>query len=81
MDQWLITCLATHTNDFFMENTKTIKKAIDLLKQRNQMLETSKIKAIGDRKLTLVGNIQRMINKNASMILDFEFRLSKIEYK
>ena len=64
-----------------MENTKTIKKAIDLLKQRNQMLETSKIKAIGDRKLTLVGNIQRMINKNASMILDFEFRLSKIEYK
>lgn len=69
------------TIDFSMENIRTIKKAIELLKQRNQMLEASKIKAIGDRKLTLVGNIQRMINKNKSMILDFEFRLSKIEYK
>lgn len=64
-----------------MENVKTIKKAIDLLKQRNQMLEASKIKAMGDRKLTLVGSIQRMINKNTSMILDFEFRLSKMDYK
>ena len=73
-----MTCLATHTNDFFMENTKTIKKAIELLKQRNQMLEASKIKAMGDHRLTLVGNIQKMINKNTSMILDFEFRLSKM---
>ena len=64
-----------------MENVKTLKKAIDLLKQRNQMLEASKIRAMHDRKLTLVGNIQRMISKNTSMILDFEFRLSKIEYK
>ena len=64
-----------------MESVKTIKKAIELLKQRNQMLEASKIKAMGDRKLTLVGNIQKMINQNTSMILDFEFRLSKIEYK
>ena len=64
-----------------MENTKTIKKAIELLKQRNQMLEASKIKAMGDRKLTLVGNIQKMINKNKSMILDFEFRISKMEHK
>ena len=62
-----------------MESVKTIKKAIDLLKQRNQMLEASKIKAMGDRKLTLVGNIQRMINKNKSMILDFEFRVSKMK--
>ena len=61
-----------------METVKTIKKAIELLKQRNQMLEASKIKAMGDRKLTLVGNIQKMINKNTSMILDFEFRLSKM---
>ena len=76
----MITCLATHINNF-MENVKTIKKAIDLLKQRNQMLEASKIKAMGDRKLTLVGSIQRMINKNTSMILDFEFRLSKMDYK
>jgi len=64
-----------------MESVKTIKKAIELLKQRNQMLEASKIKAMGDRKLTLVGNIQRMINKNKSMILDFEFRVSKMEHK
>ena len=64
-----------------MENVKTIKKAIDLLKQRNQMLEASKIKAMGDRKLTLVGNIQRMINQNKSLILDFEFRISKTEHK
>ena len=63
-----------------MENTKAIKKAIELLKQRNQMLEASKIRAIGDRKLTLVGNIQRMINQNKSMILDFEFRISKMKY-
>lgn len=62
-----------------MENTKTIKKAIELLKQRNQMLEVSKIKAMGDHRLTLVGNIQKMINKNKSMILDFEFRISKME--
>lgn len=64
-----------------MESVKTIKKAIDLLKQRNRMLEASKIKAMGDRKLILVGSIQRMINKNKSMILDFEFRLSKMEGK
>lgn len=64
-----------------MENVKTIKKAIDLLKQRNQMLEASKIRAMHDRKLTLVGNIQRMINQNTSMILDFEFRLPKMENK
>ena len=64
-----------------MESAKTIKKAIELLKQRNQMLEASKIKAMGDRKLTLVGNIQRMINQNKSMILDFEFRVSKMEHK
>lgn len=49
-----------------------------MLKQRNQMLEASKIKAMGDHRLTLVGNIQKMINKNTSMILDFEFRLSKM---
>ena len=77
----MITCLETHINNFFMENVKTIKKAIDLLKQRNQMLEASKIKAMGDRKLTLVGNIQRMINQNKSLILDFEFRISKTEHK
>ena len=64
-----------------MESAKTIKKAIELLKQRNQMLEASKIKATGDRKLTLVGNIQKMINQNTSMILDFEFRVSKMEHK
>ena len=64
-----------------MENIRTLKKAIDLLKQRNQMLEASKIKAMRDRKLTLVGNIQKWINKNKSMILDFEFRLSKMEHK
>ena len=29
-----------------MESVKTIKKAIELLKQRNQMLEASKIKAM-----------------------------------
>ena len=63
-----------------MENVKTIKKAIELLKQRNQMLEASKIKAIGDRDFTLFGNIQRMINQNDSMILDFEFRVSKMEH-
>lgn len=62
-----------------MESVKTIKKAIELLKQRNQMLETSKIKAMHDHRLTLVGNIQKMINKNTSMILDFEFRISKME--
>lgn len=62
-----------------METVKTIKKAIELLKQRNQMLEASKIKAMGDRKFTLFGNIQRMINQNKSMILDFEFRISKME--
>lgn len=64
-----------------MENTKTIKKAIELLKQRNQMLEASKNRAMHDRKLTLVGNVQRMINQNKSMILDFEFRISKMEHK
>ena len=64
-----------------MENIRTIKKAIDLLKQRNQMLESSKNRAMHDRKLTLVGNIQRMINQNTSMILDFEFRLPKMENK
>lgn len=63
-----------------MENVKTIKKAIELLKQRNQMLEASKIKAIGGRDFTLFGNIQRMINQNDSMILDFEFRVSKMEH-
>lgn len=62
-----------------MESVKTIKKAIELLKQRNQMLEASKIKAMGDRKLTLVGNIQRMINQYKSIILDFEFRISKMK--
>lgn len=45
------------------------------------MLEASKNRAMEDRKLTLVENIQRMINKNTSMILDFEFRLSKMDYK
>lgn len=64
-----------------METVKTIKKAIDLLKQRNRMLEASKNRAMHDRKLILVGNIQKMIKQNTSMILDFEFRLSKIEYK
>ena len=64
-----------------MESVKTIKKAIELLKQRNQMLEASKIKAMGDRDFTLFGNIQRMINQNDSMILDFEFRVSKMEHK
>lgn len=64
-----------------MESVIIIKKAIDLLKQRNQMLEVSKIKAIGDRDFTLSGNIQKMINQNDSMILDFEFRLSKMEHK
>ena len=64
-----------------MESVKTIKRAIQLLKQRNQMLEASKIKAIGDRDFTLSGNIQRMINQNDSMILDFEFRVSKMKDK
>ena len=64
-----------------MENIRTLKKAIDLLKQRNQMLEASKNRAMEDRKLTLVGNIQKMINQNTSMILDFEFRVSKMEHK
>ena len=64
-----------------MESVKTIKKAIELLKQRNQMLEASKIRAMHDRKLTLVGNIQKMINQNTSMILDFEFRISEMEHK
>ena len=64
-----------------MESVKTIKRAIQLLKQRNQMLEASKIKAIGDRDFTLSGNIQRMINQNDSMILDFEFRISKMKDK
>lgn len=63
-----------------MESVIIIKKAIDLLKQRNQMLEVSKIKAIGDRDFTLSGNIQKMINQNDSMILDFEFRISKMEH-
>lgn len=63
-----------------MENLIIIKKAIELLKQRNQMLEASKIKAMGDRDFTLFGNIQRMINQNDSMILDFEFRVSKMEH-
>ena len=64
-----------------MENLIIIKKAIELLKQRNQMLEASKIKAMQNRDFTLFGNIQRMISQNSSMILDFEFRISKIEYK
>ena len=64
-----------------MENIIIIKRAIRLLKQRNQMLEASKIKAIGDRDFTLSGNIQRMINQNDSMILDFEFRISKMKDK
>ena len=64
-----------------MESVKTIKKAIELLKQRNQMLEASQIKAMGDRDFTLFGNIQRLINQNSSMILDFEFRLSKMDNK
>ena len=64
-----------------MENLIIIKKAIELLKQRNQMLEASKIKAMQNRDFTLVGNIQKMINKNKSMILDFEFRVSKMEHK
>ena len=51
-----------------------------MLKQRNQMLEASQIKAMGDRDFTLFGNIQRMINQNDSMILDFEFRISKMEH-
>ena len=59
-----------------MESVIIIKRAIELLKQRNQMLEASKIKAIGDRDFTLSGNIQRMINQNDSMILDFEFRVN-----
>lgn len=63
-----------------MESVKTIKKAIELLKQRNQMLEASKIKAMQNRDFTLFGNIQRMINQNSSMILDFEFRVSKMEH-
>lgn len=62
----------------FMENVIIIKRAIELLKQRNQMLEASKHKAMGNRDFTLCGNIQRMINQNSSMILDFEFRLSKM---
>ena len=64
-----------------MENLIIIKKAIELLKQRNQMLEASKIKAMHDRDFTLFGNIQRMINQNDSMILDFEFRVSKMKDK
>ena len=64
-----------------MENIIIIKRAIRLLKQRNQMLEASKIKAMGDRDFTLFGNIQRMINQNESMILDFEFRVSKMKDK
>ena len=64
-----------------MESVIIIKRAIELLKQRNQMLEASKIKAIGDRDFTLSGNIQRMINQNDSMILDFEFRVSKMKDK
>lgn len=64
-----------------MENIIIIKRAIELLKQRNQMLEASKIKAIGDRDFTLSRNIQRMINQNDSMILDFEFRISKMKDK
>ena len=64
-----------------MESVIIIKRAIELLKQRNQMLEASKIKAIGDRDFTLSGNIQRMINQNDSMILDFEFRVSKMQDK
>lgn len=63
-----------------MENVIIIKKAIDLLKQRNQMLEASKIKAMQNRDFTLFGNIQKMINQNSSMILDFEFRVSKMEH-
>ena len=63
-----------------MENLIIIKKAIELLKQRNQMLEASQIKAMGDRDFTLFGNIQRLINQNSSMILDFEFRVSKMEH-
>ena len=66
---------------FFMENTKTIKKAIELLKQRNNILEASKHKAMSGHKFDLVKNIEKYISKNESMILDFEFRLSKIEYK
>lgn len=64
-----------------MENIIIIKRAIELLKQRNQMLEASKIKAMQDRDFTLFGNIQRMINQNDSMILDFEFRVSKMKDK
>ena len=64
-----------------MESVKTIKKAIELLEQRNQMLEASQIKAMGDRDFTLFGNIQKLINQNDSMILDFEFRVSKMEHK
>lgn len=36
-----------------MESVKTIKKAIELLKQRNQMLEASQIKAMQNRDFTL----------------------------
>ena len=64
-----------------MENLIIIKKAIELLKQRNQMLEASKIKAMQNRDFTLFGNIQKMINQNSSMILDFEFRISKMKDK
>lgn len=63
-----------------MENAIIIKRAIELLKQRNQMLEASKIKAMQNRDFTLFGNIQRIINQNDSMILDFEFRVSKMEH-
>ena len=64
-----------------MENLIIIKRAIELLKQRNQMLEASKIKAMQNRDFTLFGNIQKMINQNSSMILDFEFRISKMKDK
>jgi hypothetical protein len=63
-----------------MENIRTIKKAIELLKQRNQMLEASKHKAMSDHKFDLVKNIEKYIGKNESMILDFKFRISKMKH-
>ena len=57
-----------------MENVNVLRKAVDTLKRANSILEYQRRKHPQD-----YDDITKKITKNNSMILDYLYRISKIE--
>lgn len=59
-----------------MENVNVLRKAVDTLERANSVLEYQRRKYPQD-----YDDITKKITKNNSMILDYLYRISKIEKK